>query len=184
MTNGDGKRLEAWRESLPRLRNGVAMSTRSLAMAAGWEPSRWWRLEKTHPWSEHQRAEVAEGVRAVASRLVGGEAVVNACVAHVLDGKKAPAFSGWLEGQCPAARVGRPKGTGRPVGPRRDSRTSREESDSRPVLPEEIRREHMVGVLKLLAGGKVGLREAEVAIFDIFAPLCHYYNKSPDAGCA
>jgi hypothetical protein len=181
----DGARLAAWRASLPGAKPGAQIPMRSLSTALGWGLTRWRDLEALPVWSEHQRAEVREGVRAIAARLDIPESAVDACVAFVLDGAPAPELGAWRAGECPAAQMGRPRGTGRPLRRGRMVLLPDDEPDparpqaARPILPEQVRRHQVAAILRALAAGEIDEKTATEAIGDIYEPLRLYYNKTP-----
>lgn len=185
----DGLRLRSWRERLPRGPQGHVISRGGLSKVLEWEPARWGKLEGIAQWSDPQREEVAEGVRAIAARLYVPASIADACVAHVLDGAPAPELGPWREGQCPAPLMGRPKGTGRPL--RRPRVLPRERDDdpeptppggiavARPILPEHVRRAQVAAILRTVREGELDEDTALEAISDVYEPLHSYYNKLP-----
>jgi hypothetical protein len=177
----DGKRLQAWRESLP---GGV--STRAMAAALDWEDTRWWQLEQKERWTGAQVEEVREGVARVLGRTNAGSEARAAWVSFVSGESKARPDQplAWLPGQSPARRVGRPRGavarfrSSARGGSAGESSGDSETGGERPVLPEPVLREQAAVVFKMLASGRVDVQTAERAIFDLFEPLVSYYNKS------
>lgn len=183
--NHDGARLAAWRESLPGAKPGVPIRMRSLSAELGWGLSRWRDLEQLETWSPHQRDEVGDGVRAIASRMELAPEAVERCVAHVLDGARAPELSAWREGQCPAARMGRPRGTGRPLrrSPGRVVALPGEAPDparpqaARPILPDNVRQNQADLIWRMLENGEIDFATARRALDDLNEPLHAFYNK-------
>src|SRR5690606_7763341 len=98
----DGRRLAAWRDSLPVSPQGHGMTRNGLSRAVGWSDTQWRRLEESARWNPAQRKRVRDGVTKVAGWLAVSPETVDACVAHVLDGAPAPHLGPWREGECPA----------------------------------------------------------------------------------
>lgn len=167
----DGKRLQAWRESLPG-----EVSRRAMCVSLDWEESRWWQLERKERWNARQREELRAGLAAILERADANAEVRGAWLSYVLGEGKRPAHAfQWLPGQCPAQPIGRPAGKRYKATARTSASVSHD--GERPVLPAEVRREQTALILRSLQGGKLDLATAERAIFDIFAPLDAYYNK-------
>lgn len=184
----DGNRLARWRECLPRARN-APISASSLSRALRWEKTRWTQLEKLLKWSSFQRTEVEQGVRGIASRLDVDPAAIDAHVAHVLDGGPRPVAAGaWREGQSPAIPMGRPHGTGRPLGRRvvaapgdDDEPDPRAPQAARPILPEAVVDSLTDQILRMLASGETNVETARKAIRDLMNPLRDFYNKPAES---
>jgi hypothetical protein len=174
VNSSDGKRLERWRETLPRASNAPISAT-SLSRCLGWAPTRWTQLEKKATWSLHHRAEVERGLRGVCDRLDVDMTTADRVVAHVLDGAPAPQLGAWRDGLCPAAPMGRPLGSGRARSRERED----DEMPERPILPEPVRRSQTEAILRHVAKGVLDVDAALRAIIDVFDPLLHYYNKTP-----
>lgn len=130
----DGKRLEKFREALPR-EKGRPVPARSLALALKWEEARWRNLERAQEWSSSQRALAASGAEAIAALLDAPEDARNSAVSFVRSGEGAlgalgsamwrgpdparPATPGRrARGRSPPRR-GPPRPAARPTAPRR-----------------------------------------------------------------
>lgn len=188
----DGKRLEAWRESLPR----GPIAARSLSVALGWEESRWWNLERIDRWKARQADELRIGLDQVLDRLDVDDAARAAAIAYVLEGGEfPPPPARWRDGMCPSQPVGRKKGTrvrnGIAVLPRDDSDDPRDPDPSspqaaRPIIPEALNRTLVATILRSLTDGEVSEEEAVVAIARVYEPTRgkNYFRECEDGTAA
>ena len=115
----DGRRLERFREGLPRER-GKVVPARSLSIAVGWEPARWRALERDAQWTSAQRAQVASGVADVMALLEVDQHAIDVAVAFVERASgslPALAPATWRDRRGPALPQGRKLGTRLADGP-------------------------------------------------------------------
>lgn len=147
----DGARLRAWRKSLPQTPQGREISHTGLSNSLGWSETRWGRLEEGG-WRPHHRAEVEAGVRAIVGRMDVPPSAADEAVDHILNEGPAPELGPWLEGQCPAPPMGRPKA--------HHAQRLRSQPTSRLMRS-------VIAIIRTATAGNLGEEEAAATIIDL-----------------